>query len=78
VALMPGPTNVCRDDAQAAPLPVWCCPKCRCEYTPTASPTEYRCYCGKQVAFPSDIPKHCEDVMTCSMASRCLLEHYSH
>ena len=38
----------CRDDAKPAPLAVWCCPKCRCEYTPGASPSEYRCYCGKQ------------------------------
>ena len=27
---------------------VWCCPKCRCEYSPVATPNEYRCYCGKQ------------------------------
>ncbi len=76
VALTLRATNLCRDDANPAPLPVWCCPKCRYEYTAAALPSEYRCYCGKQVALPLIHLKHDEDVMTCSMASRCLLEHY--
>ena len=52
----------------------WSCPKCRRDYPQSACPTEYRCYCGKQLDPPVDawlLPHSCGELCGRTLHSGC-------
>ncbi|XP_068611953.1 NF-X1-type zinc finger protein NFXL1 [Brachionichthys hirsutus] len=52
----------------------WPCPKCRCEYPPTATPNRYVCFCGKLQDPPPDpwlAPHSCGSVCERELKPTC-------
>ncbi|ALC44013.1 CG15011 [Drosophila busckii] len=52
----------------------WCCPQCRTEYQPTERPTQYECFCGKEVnpaQQPYLVPHSCGEICGKLLQPKC-------
>lgn len=52
----------------------WCCPQCRREFQPDERPTEYECFCGKEVNPPSQpwlVPHSCGEICGKALQPNC-------
>ncbi|KAM7357795.1 NF-X1-type zinc finger protein NFXL1 [Cochliomyia hominivorax] len=52
----------------------WCCPQCRREFQPEEKPTEYECFCGKEINPPSQpwlVPHSCGEICGKTLQPNC-------